>query len=53
MVHKLTKRSSLQRRGFEGSTVKDITRRGGTTYPTLPQTEMAPVAKRSKIVREI
>lgn len=53
IVHKFTKRSSLQRRDFESSTVKGIRTHGGDTSPTLPQREIAPVAWRSKILREM
>ena len=53
VVHKFKERLLLHRRGVEGSTVKGLTRCGGDTSPTLPQTEIAPEAKRSKMAEEI
>ena len=52
-IHRLRKRLSLQRRGFDCSTVRGITKWGGETKPTCPQREIAPDARRAIIVPEI
>lgn len=53
LIHRLRKRLSLQRRGFDCSTVRGITKWGGETKPTIPQREIAPDARRAIIVSEI
>ena len=52
-TQRFRKRLSLHNLGLVGSTVSGITKWGGSTSPTLPQTEIAPVANLSSIVRDI
>ena len=50
---KLRNLSSWHMRGFVGSMVMGITKWGGDTSPTFPQTDKDPLATRSRIVLEI
>ena len=53
LIHRLRNLSSWHMRGLDGSTVIGITRWGGDTSPTFPQTDKDPLATRSKMVSEI
>ena len=53
LIQRFRNLSSWYMRGFDGSTVIGMTKWGGDTSPTFPQTDKDPVATLSRIVSEI